>query len=105
MPEDFPEHARESVADLAKRYHAGQAAITRWKELCGTHRPKTRAVICEDADGRQRRFSSITEAARQTMPGNLAQNVSKILSAIRRYGTSGGYWWRYAEERDDRPVL
>ena len=97
MPEDFPEHARESVADLAKRYHAGQAAITRWKELCGTHRPKTRAVICEDAEGVQRRFSSITEAARQTMRGNPTKNAINIHGAIRRYGTSGGYWWRYAD--------
>ena len=42
MPDEFQEHAYESIELLVKRYHAGRSAILRWRnelgiELHGKH--------------------------------------------------------------------
>jgi len=93
MPADFMEHAGESLRELIGRYHAGQEVVTRWKMLSGTWRPRERAVIRTDWEGNEKRFPSVTAAAKATLyatPGD-------ICGAIRRGGTSRGYAWRYAE--------
>ena len=93
MPEDFEEHATETIKTLIARYHTSQVVAERWKEICGTAGRRERPVVRTDAQGNERRYPSIAEAARCTRYGR----PSSICSAIRRGGTSAGYWWRYGE--------
>ena len=98
MPKDFPAHAEESFPQLIRRYRSSQATVTRWKELCGSQRPRERAVIRIDWDGNEKFFPSIAAAARGTRYGN----ASNICQATRRGGMSAGYEWRYADDRQLR---
>lgn len=96
MPKDFREHAEESIPLLIRRYRSSQATVTRWKELCGTQRPRERAVIRIDWEGNEKFFPSISAAARGTRYGN----ASNICQAVRRGKMSAGYEWRYADDCD-----
>ena len=103
MPADFEEHKNETFQKLIERYHAGGEVIRRWKDLsgCENARGHPRAVIRTDWQGEEKLFGSIAEAARCTWGGR----ASNICQALHRGGRSCGYWWRYAEDPDDRALL
>ena len=93
MPADFHYHANEGFAKLMKHYHAGAEVIRRWKQLSGTLRPYNRPVIRTDADGNEKRYSSVLDASKDIF----GASTSNIYQGLRKGWHSYGYEWRYDE--------
>jgi hypothetical protein len=75
-------------------YEPNNCRWSTYKEQ-GRNQPQNRAVIRSDG----KRFNYVIDAAQAT-----GTTTSRIASAIRRKGTSGGFGWRYDEPQRQRPT-
>lgn len=99
MPDDFREHAREPVVDLAKRYRTSFAAVRRWRDEMGMPRRTNeyRPVVQIATDGTVVKVHDSAYYAALAL-GKKGGN-SNILSAADAYPyrTAYGFRWRFVD--------